>query len=274
MITSDCHLHTEFSTDAEYSMSQMAESAIEKGLDTLCITDHMDSYFPESQGDGFIFDPVLWFDAFYETREKYRGRLRLLAGIELGIRNEEDIFEKNRSFNDELEKKYPFDFLLGSTHIVENMDPYRSEYWEGKTKEEAIIKYLESAAFTTSYYKSFDSYAHFDYVIRYNPTGDRDYNPADYSDLIDTILRNLVENGKALECNCGGLRKGLGFPNPKGEIFTRYRELGGELITIGSDAHRPWEIASNFSEACEMLKALGFRYYHVYENRKPIARPL
>lgn len=95
------------------------------------------------------------------------------------------------------------------------------------------------------------------------------YRPMDYADIFDEILKKIIDNGKALEINSAGLKYGIGFAHPRMEILRRYRELGGELITIGSDAHAGKEIAFGFWNVFELLENLGYKYYFVYENRKP-----
>ncbi len=112
-------------------------------------------------------------------------------------------------------------------------------------------------------------YGHLDYVVRYGPTKNEKYTYAKHADIFDQILTHLIENGKGIELNTNGLRTGLGQPNPCADIIRRYRELGGEIITIGSDAHTPVDIASHFDEACDLLKACGFRYYCIFQSRMP-----
>ena len=90
-----------------------------------------------------------------------------------------------------------------------------------------------------------------------------------YSDVIDEILRLLIEKGKGIEINTGGFKYGLGHPNPCEEILARYRELGGEIITIGADAHKPEHVAFDFAKVPSILKDSGFDYFTVFRERKP-----
>ena len=115
----------------------------------------------------------------------------------------------------------------------------------------------------------FNVYGHIDYVVRYSPNKDFNYKVFDYCDIINEILKNLIHNGKGIEINTSGYRSGLSNPNPNTEIIKMYRELGGEIITIGSDAHRPQDIAYNFNKVVEILKGCGFKYYTEFKNRKP-----
>ena len=106
-------------------------------------------------------------------------------------------------------------------------------------------------------------------MIRYGPEKNKNYRPADYMDIIDNILKALIERGKGIECNTSGLKYGLGHPHPYEEILRRYRALGGEILTVGSDANRQEEVGGYFKETAELLSACGFRYYTVFRERKP-----
>ena len=118
-------------------------------------------------------------------------------------------------------------------------------------------------------FDNFDVYGHLDYVVRYGPEKDRGYCYETYSDLFDRILELLLEKGKGLELNTGGISDGMRDVHPCREVLRRYRQKGGEIITIGSDAHDPAEIAAHFHRAEEVLQECGFRYYTVFENRQP-----
>lgn len=120
----------------------------------------------------------------------------------------------------------------------------------------------------------FDSFGHLDYIVRYGSTSNRHYSFQAYQDQIDPILKALIEKGKALECNTAGFRYGLNHPNPCEDILKRYHELGGELLTLGSDAHSPKAIACEFDRMQAILKDCGFRYITVYRQRKPYPLPL
>ena len=113
-----------------------------------------------------------------------------------------------------------------------------------------------------------------DYVVRYGPNQNKYYSYETYADYIDPILRYLIENGKCLEINTGGLKYGLGETNPSTDVLRRYRELGGELITVGSDAHVPEYLSYEFDRVSKILTELGFRYYTIFEQRKPVQIPL
>ena len=109
-------------------------------------------------------------------------------------------------------------------------------------------------------------------MVRYGRHQAREYSYRAFSDEIDEILKKVIHMGKGIEMNMGGFKYGLGFCNPHPDVIRRYRELGGEIITVGADAHRPEHVAFDFEKAGDILRACGFRYYAEYRNRKPIFR--
>lgn len=282
MILHDFHTHTCYSDDSKATVAEEIESAIEKGLKGICITDHMDLEYPcfEQTGERFLFDHNKYFDELSSLRERYSDRIKVYIGIETGLRDEPELVDIMQKGYKEIVDAHPFDFVIGSVHCLEHTDPYlESPYWDKKTAFEGITRYFEATLFNVRNYDFFDSLGHLDYLVRYVPKrddwkGTDSYVPADFSDVIDEILKNLIAKGKALECNSAGLKYGLGFPHPKAEILTRYRELGGELLTVGSDGHKPEHIAFDFKTTKECLEKAGFRYYTVFEERKPKFLPL
>ena len=153
--------------------------------------------------------------------------------------------------------------------MVHGYDPYFPPFWKTHTEEEGYREYFESILENIRAFDDFDVYGHIDYVVRYGPTRNENYTYARYSDVIDEILRLLIEKGKGIEINTGGFKYGLGHPNPCEEILARYRELGGEIITVGADAHAPEHVGFAFEKVPQILKDAGFTYYTVFRKRKP-----
>ena len=116
-------------------------------------------------------------------------------------------------------------------------------------------------------YSCFDTCGHIDYVVRYGPSKNVHYCYKNHADILDEILKTLIDKGIGLECNTAGFKYGLGQPHPSTEILKRYKELGGELLTLGSDAHAPCHIAYDFQKASDLLKACGFRYYTIFKEK-------
>ena len=102
----------------------------------------------------------------------------------------------------------------------------------------------------------------------------KDYSYRAFADEIDTILKELIQYDIALEINTGGYKAGLGVPNPTPDVIRRYRELGGEKITFGADAHKPEHIAFHFADAAAIAQEAGFRYYVRFKEKKPEYLPI
>ena len=265
-ITADCHLHSSFSGDSDTPMEEMILRGISLGLETMCFTEHHDIDYPDSpDGPGSIF--LLNTDSYLydlaRLKEKYQDKICLLFGVELGLQPE--ILRKNAVYA----KSYEFDFIIGSSHICHGKDPYYPAFFEGRSEEEAYREYFTSILENVKKFSNFDVYGHLDYVVRYGPAGDRDYCYEKYRDIFDEILETLLENGKGIELNTGGIKRGMKDFHPCTDILKRYRQLGGEIVTVGSDAHDTDQIAASFSRAAEVLKSCGFRYYTLFRNRTP-----
>ena len=269
MIFADQHTHCNFSTDSESTPESMIQGAIEKGLTHLCLTDHMDLDYPGSTKEEplFEFNAADYFNTLTPLKETCRDKLYLGIGIELGLRpGREDL---NKQMN-KLLADYPFDFVLGSVHLLDNDDPYYESYWQGRTAKAILVKYFDDMLTSIKEFNDFDSLGHLDYLIRYIPPfcGEKDYLFKEYQEVIDEVFRLLINKNKALEINTAGLIKGLPCFHPKLEVLKRYLELGGELITIGSDGHSPDKIATEFAKTEELLRTLNISGYYVYKNRK------
>lgn len=263
-ILADFHTHSFHSGDSEASMDLMVETALSRNFRSLCFTEHNDFLYPVSEEcpagmfdlnvDPYLYDVI-------KLREKYAGQINLLFGIELGLMPE--IMRQNAI----LAKSYDFDFIIGSGHICHGKDPYYPAFFEGRSDKAAFEEYFISLLENVKKFKNFDVLGHMDYVVRYSPNKDSNYSYLDYQSLVDEILTLLIENGKGIEINTGGYSKGLRDLHPCYEIVSRYKELGGEIITIGSDAHTPENIGIHFSVAEELLKKSGFNYYTTFEKR-------
>lgn len=267
MIQADCHMHTDFSTDSDSAVRDMLDASIERGLRSVCITDHLDLDYPEDEElgpDPFSLDLKEYFQNLILLREEYRGKLDVNIGVELGLQPHLGGIYRS------LVSEYPFDFVIGSLHLVHGMDPYYGKIFEGRTDGEVYREAFRETARCLETVSVFDVLGHLDYVVRYGRNKAQEYSYRKYADEIDTILRKAVYDGIGLEMNMGGVKYGLGFPNPHPDVLKRYRELGGEIITVGADAHRPEHVAFAFEKASELLKSCGFHYYAEFKGRKPV----
>ncbi|MDD3174530.1 MAG: histidinol-phosphatase HisJ family protein [Herbinix sp.] len=272
MIIADYHVHSDFSSDSEAPMEQTIEKAIQLGLKRLCFTDHMDYDYPGMSYDSFVFDLETYVKKLEGLKEHYYNQIEILTGVEIGLQPHLTECLSN------LVNSYPFDFIIGSSHVVDRIDPYYPEYWVNRTMEDGINRYFESIMENCKAFQGFHVYGHLDYIIRYVPeqsdsvglSGRKaDYSYSKYADLLDEVLKTIISYGKGIEVNTSGLKYGLGHPHPKAEVIKRYKELGGELITIGSDSHKPEHLCYDFHLVPELLKDLGFCYYATFKQGKP-----
>lgn len=265
-ITVDYHTHTSFSDDSQAPMEEMVKSAIEKGLTHICFTEHMDIGFPKTpsmpEGSFFLNTDSYLYDLLC-NREKYGNQIQILFGVELGLQTQ--CFREIDTYA----KSFPFDFIIGSSHLVRGMDPYEKEYYEGRPEEEAYREYFQSEIDNIAKFSEYDVYGHLDYVVRYGMNRDKEYSYEKYKDLLDKVLEGLLEKGKGLEINTASIRKGLRDVHPYRDVLKRYKQLGGEIITIGSDAHKPEDVGADRKAAEEALLDAGFQYYTIYEKRVP-----
>lgn len=265
-ILADYHLHSSFSEDSDTPMKAMIERGIELGLKHMCFTEHMDIDFPCREGeekgrfevntDSYLFDLI-------RCKEAYADKIKVCFGIELGL--QPHISKEIAAYA----KSYDFDFIIASSHLCNRKDPYYPEFYEGRTEDEAYLEYFESILDNLKKISNFDVYGHLDYVVRYGPDKDKNYSYRKYADVLDAILFKLIEQGKGIEVNTGGICYGLRELNPCTDIIKRYRELGGEIITVGSDAHTTKRISEGFERAAEILRSCGYRYYTIFEKRTP-----
>ena len=256
----DYHVHTNFSKDSDTCAEEQVREAIFKGIQTICITDHHDLDFTEPN---FEIDFENYFSILQGLKEKYLRQIDILIGMEFGLQK-----HLSKQFT-ELVQKYPFDFVIGSSHVVHGFDPYYPDFFANRSVKSSYRVYFESILENIQAFDGFDVYGHLDYIVRYGPTQNTFYTYSQFSDVIDEILRLLIKKGKGIEINTGGFKYGLGHPNPTEDIIRRYRELGGEIITIGADAHTPAHIAYDFGKVPAILKEAGFDYFTIFKNRKP-----
>ena len=272
-IIADYHLHTDHSGDSTAPMETQIRAGLARGLRYMCFTDHYDPDFPYANNPDvtpgtFELDYDRCRNDFLNMKDKYEGRIALRFGIELGLQPHLGSFLASYTGSHE------FDFIIGSNHLCAGFDPYYPDFLYSRTQEEALKMYLEDTLVNIRVFPDIDSCGHLDYVARYLPDREQIYSYRAFSDLIDPILEELIERGIALEVNTAPLTKGLPYFNPLPDILSRYREMGGELITVGSDAHVPERIAGRFEETAGILRSLGFKYYTIYKERKPQMLPL
>ena len=240
----------------------MVESAIAKGLSVICFTDHYDKDNLD-WGDEAIFDVESYFQKMIELQEEYRDQIDIRIGAEIGM--QPYLAEYYQNFM----AQHPFDFVIGSVHSVLEHD-VALDFFQKHSDPEGYKIYFEEMLQDVQKIKSYDVLGHLDYIVRYSNQGSKGFDLNDYMDIIEEILKQVIAHGKGIEMNMSGLKYGLGAPHPQPEIIKRYRELGGEIITVGADGHIPEHIAYDYHLADDILKSCGFKYYTEFKGRKPL----
>ena len=275
----DNHNHCQFSFDGgQTSVIQSSRKACEQGLGGICFTDHCDFHVPMMKEK---YEPRVSevFDVEAQQKEvdevaailKEEGyTTKILKGVEMGV------YKDSREEISAFLEKYSFDEVIASVHYLDDTDPYYGEYYIGRTFKEAYGEYLETLFEEMKWLGDrFDIMGHYDYITRYAPYPETSILYKDFPDLLDEILRYLAEEGKALEINTKTYREYKGrTPILDPDILRRYRELGGEFVSLGSDSHKAEGVGFNFEDTAEFLKYNKIIYSIHYERRRPIVTRL
>ncbi len=257
----DYHLHTLFSPDGAQSVEKLCDAMLVRGVEEICLTDHMDT----GTGDPMWDTPPAWDLLEREVRQAQmmHPALTIRMGLEMGDS------PAGRQLLQSTLADVPFDFCLLSLHLVNGVDCYQRErYYAGKTRDQAYREYAEAKAESVLSWQDFDSVAHIGYVSRYSPYAgeEKPLRFIDAPDAFDAIFRHVIGLGKAIEINTAG--DGEHFL-PDESLVRRYIELGGERFTFGSDAHTTDRDYDRIEDAKAWVRALGGKYQAAYKRRVP-----
>lgn len=262
----DTHTHCYHSQDSRAPARDMIEGAIAKGLQYIALTDHYDLDmlgFPQVPQ----IDLPRHFEELTILKEQYKGKIQLAIGIECGwAKDVQDDYARNLA-------PYKLDMTINSVHMIDGKDCYAEGYYDDLPMDKCYDDYLNSVIDSLSAPYRFDSIGHLGYIMRKAPYPDPIMKYTQFGDKLDHILRTIIDKGVALEVNTH--TKNLPIRClPTIEILTRYREMGGELLTFGSDAHQPIRLADKYDETMERLKVLGYKYIFKYLSHEPIAHKI
>ena len=256
----DYHIHSNNSFDSKEAVSAICEAAIEKGINEICFTEH----FAVKEGIksyGFL-NLKKYSDEIKECREVFKDKLIIRAGIEICEPHENE--EELRAILENI----PFDFILGSVHNFD-YNVGLIAYMSSHSKEESYSRYFEEVnKVCTS--PHIDVVAHLDLMKRYafNTHGNYDFN--EYKEKIEEVLKNIIKAGKGIEVNTSTLRGMVNETMPSIDILKMYYDLGGEIITVGSDAHKAEDVGADIKESIDVLKNIGFKNIYTFQNRQAI----
>lgn len=274
MFLSDLHTHTWLSVDGSESVDALCEAALRQGLGAIAITDHWDGFLPGLRDKGFaphfMDSRDFWklhgaklFPEISAARDKYAGRLRILYGVELGQP------QFNPAETQEFLASYDFDFVLASQHLNGTcQDYYALDYTQIDPR--ALMQECFELELQVVRSGAADALAHLDQPVRLMKDIAFDISLKAYRDPIAEILREMAKRGTALEINTHGLRSWYHRVSPPEWVLPLFRDLGGELITTGSDAHRAADVGAGIREARELAGAYGLRAVSYFDRHTPI----
>jgi histidinol-phosphatase (PHP family) len=259
----DYHVHTGFSSDCDVPMQEQCQAAMRAGIAQIAFTEHEDNnpkeYMP------FSFNHPAYYAEMERCRALYAGQLIIRAGIEIS--------EPHR-YADAAEhvlRRYPWDFVLGSLHwLTPDVNTMVAEFFNGFGDWRESFRAYFREMLVMAQRGDFDVLAHLDYPARYGARyyGDA-YDIREYEPQIRAVLRTVIDRGKGIEINTGSLRKRLPNPCPPQAVVDWYHELGGTILTVGSDAHRSRDVGADIPLALRMAHTAGFTHIAVYERRQP-----
>ncbi|WIV10486.1 histidinol-phosphatase HisJ family protein [Proteiniborus sp. MB09-C3] len=258
----DYHVHSSFSGDCKYSMEDMVKGALEKNIKAFCFTDHIDYDYGNDELD-FVFDKEDYFKELKRIRSNYKGQIDILSGIELGMQPHlvRNIHEK-MSLED-------FDFIIMSIHTVMGKEIHEGELFQDRDLLDAYFLYYDEMLEVLDKFNDFDVVGHINLIDRYvKHMNNKTVRLEEYKEFIEKVLKKIIDKDKGIEINTSGIRYGINSFLPTVEILSLYKELGGEIVTIGSDAHSPEYVGSNYEEAVELLRTLNYKYITTFKNRK------
>ena len=252
----DYHMHSTVSFDARDTGLAMAQACAARGLKEICFTDHID-YTPEMD---MVFDTAV-YNAAYDRLEV--PGLLIRKGLEFGLTP-----DNAAQLKKDLNRRH-FDFVLGSVHLVDGVDVYLEPYWADKSYEEAIRLHLETTLQCVRAHEDYDVLGHLTYISKCGGNPRKELlRYADHKSILDEIMTELVKREKGMELNTSGIDR-CGGSLPTLDIFRRFYDLGGRIVTVGSDAHDTARAGQYTHEMTAELKKI-FGYVCTFEDRKPI----
>ena len=268
MYLADYHTHTRFSPDGRASMTQMAQAAVQAGMQEICFTDHVE---PLVWGQTALRPPYDWeplLADFAQAKADMGDQITLRLGIELG-----DAVWSIPHTQRLLTGAPEWDFIIGSIHMLSAQAGGQDLYFfDPKTEEEAragIRDYLGQVLKLAQWGK-FSVLGHLTLPLRYlNENRGFSLTFDGFEKEMEEIFRTLIDAGCGIELNTN---RG-NAPLPGEKWLRMYRQLGGEIITLGTDAHRPDAVGCAVEEGQKLLRRCGFAGFYTFKGQKPVFHP-
>lgn len=255
----DYHMHTHFSADSEASPREHILAAINKGLDEICFTDHKDFHYPYCP---FDLDADRYFHELKQLQKEFANQIKIKIGLEMGL--DVEFYDEINAFVN----AHDYDYVIGSIHVIHQSEFYDpADFFKGKTKEETHQEFFENTLECVQKFDCFNCLGHLDYICRYGPYVDKQVNHQRYQSIIDDIFQTLIQKGKGIEVNTSGYkdRKTCGFPTF--EQVERYYQMGGRIITVGTDSHTSDRVGEHVEDVLKEYQRIGFDDVSTFTKR-------
>lgn len=273
----DYHVHTDFSDDSVYPMEDVVKDAIRMGMDEICFTDHVDYGVKEDWDSGKEIEyrdgePIANVDyPRYAERIRqmqclYGDRIAMRMGMEFGMQMH-TIPQFQSLYN-----RYPFDFIILSVHQVEDQEFWTGDFQKGRTQQEYNERYYEELLGLVEHYRDYSVLGHMDLIVRYDENGVYPFEKV--RPIVEEILKKVIRDGKGIEVNTSYKRYGLTDTTPSRAVLKLYQELGGRILTLGSDSHKPEHLGAYIKETKNLLRTMGFHEFCTYEKMQPVFHTL
>lgn len=273
----DYHIHTEFSDDSIYPMEDVVKDAIKIGMDEICFTDHVDygikidwdcgqeityqKKMPNANVDYPVYEQTIT-----ELQYRYGDKISIKMGMEFGMQiHTIPMYEK-------LFNRYSFDFIILSVHQIDDLELWMKNFQKGKSQKEYNERYYEELLSLVRNYKNYSVLGHLDFINRYDDNGIYPFEKV--ADIVEDILRIVINDGKGIEINTSSHRYGLKDLTPSRDLLCLYKKLGGEIIIIGSDSHTKEHLGAFIKDTKKELYNMGYKYFCTYEKMRPIFHKL
>ena len=275
----DYHVHTEFSDDSVFALEDVCALAIERGIDEICITDHVD-YDVRPDWDEYRRDPSCakifegkpsinvdyerYFPAIEAARERFAPMLAVKTGMEFGVQSHtaerfHALFEQHAD---------AWDFIILSIHQVGNEEFWNGTFQKGRTQDEYNMQYYEEMLRVVQRFDDWSVLGHLDLIKRYDAAGP--WPDENARDIVAEIMKEAIRRGKGIELNTSSIRYGLSDLTPSEGILRLYRDLGGRILSIGSDSHKPEHLGAHIPMMRERLQAIGFTEFCTFDHMEPV----
>ncbi len=262
----DMHSHTNHSFDGNYPIDELCEVSIERGIQAVAFTDHVEMDFFREKGFDKTADES--YEDIVRAKEKYKDQIEICVGVELG----QPTYAAAESEN--LINSKDYDFVIGSIHNLRNKPDFAEMDFAGKDIDALLKEYFDELKALADWAK-FDTFAHLTYPLRYIVGVNKiPVDMAKYQGDIDEILSILISKDKALEINTSGLRQPLGLTMPAEDIVKRYKALGGKKITVGSDSHFTEHMGAGIGDGMLIAKNCGFNSVCIFRHRETVEIPI